>query len=465
MYSGSPNKKRYKDQYDKMMNMPVPKLIVSLSVPTVISMMVSNLYNVVDTAFVGKLGTSASGAVGIVFGFMSILQALGFTFGQGSGSIISRRLGDRDTSNASVVASTAFASAFSLAIAAAVICYVFLDPIIMGLGSTDTIAPYAKIYITYILITAPFMVSSFTINNILRYEGKAFYGMIGLLSGALLNILGDMLFMFVLHMGIAGAGLSTAISQVISFCILLIPFFRGQTQCRFSIRNVRLAPGILGDIVATGLPSLLRQGLGSITTIILNTEASAYGDAGVAGMSIVSRLFFFIFSICIGVGQGFQPVCGFSYGAKRYDRLKEGFKFSVFLGEALMLILGAVLFIKAPFFITLLRDDPEVVNVADRALKLQCIAVLFLPLCMNTEMLMQCTGQKISASLLSALRNGVIFIPLLLILSRTRGLAGIQEAQPLSYVIAFTPGVMFALHFFKKLERTKTDTAVQRTGD
>ncbi|MCR5357466.1 MAG: MATE family efflux transporter, partial [Lachnospiraceae bacterium] len=398
----------------------------------------------------------ASGAVGIVFGFMSILQALGFTFGQGSGSIISRRLGDKDSAKASVIASTAFACSFVLAIAAALICYAFLDPIIMGLGSTPTIAPYARIYIMFILATAPFMVSSFTINNILRYEGKAFYGMIGLLSGALLNILGDMLFMFGLKMGIAGAGLSTAISQVISFSILLIPFFRGQTQCKLALKNVVLDLKDIGDIVATGLPSMLRQGLGSITTIILNTEASAYGDAGVAGMSIVSRLFFFIFSVCIGVGQGFQPVCGFSYGAKRYDRLKEGFKFSVLLGEGLMVVLGAILFIKAPFFITLLRDDPEVVNVADRALRLQCVAVLFLPLCMNTEMLMQCTGQKVVASVLSALRNGVIFIPLLLILSHFRGMAGIQEAQPLSYVLAFAPGAMFAGRFFRKLERSDT---------
>ena len=445
-------KNRYKNQYDKMMLTPVPRLIITLAIPTVLSMMVTNLYNVVDTAFVGRLGTSASGAVGIVFGFMSILQAIGFTFGQGSGSIISRRLGDKDASKASIIASTAFCLSFMIAIAASFICFLFLDPIIMFLGSTETIAPYARTYILFILATAPFMVSSFTINNILRYEGRAMLGMIGLLSGAVINIAGDMIFMFGLNMGIAGAGLSTALSQVISFSILLLPFIKGQTQCKLSISNVHFNAGDIGDIVATGCPSLLRQGLGSITTIILNTEASVYGDAGVAGMSIVSRLFFFMFSVAIGVGQGFQPVCGFSYGAKRYDRLKEGFKFSVILGEGLMVILGTILYIKAPFFVTLLRDDPEVVDVAVRALRLQCIAVLFLPLCMNTEMLMQCTGKKLAASLLSMLRNGLIFIPVLLILARTRGIAGIQEAQPLSYVLAFLPGAAAAVMFFKKLE-------------
>ncbi len=443
---------KYADQYDKMMLTPVPQLIVSLSIPTVISMTVSNLYNVVDTAFVGRLGTSASGAVGIVFGFMSIIQAIGFTFGQGSGSIISRKLGDKNNDRASEVASTAFAFSFATAVVAALICFIFIDSIIMRLGSTVTIAPYARTYILFILATAPFMVSSFTINNILRYEGKAFFGMIGLLSGAVLNIIGDVIFMFVLNMGIAGAGLSTALSQVISFVILLRPFFSGQTQCRLSIKNINPDADLVGDIVATGFPSLLRQGLGSVTTIILNTEAAVYGDAAVAGMSIVSRLFFFIFSVAIGVGQGFQPVCGFSYGARRYDRLKEGFKFSVALGEVLMVILGAVLFIKAPFFISLLRDDPDVLNVALRALRLQCVAVLFLPLCMNTEMLMQCTGKKVVASSLSALRNGIVFIPLLLILARVRGIAGIQEAQPLSYVISFPIGVYFAYRFFKDLK-------------
>ena len=200
--------------------------------------------------------------------------------------------------------------------------------------------------------------------------------------------------------------------------------------------------------------------MGSVTTIILNTEAAVYGDAAVAGMSIVSRLFFFLFSIAIGVGQGFQPVCGFSYGAQRYDRLKQGFKFTVMLSEMLMIVLGAILYIKAPYFVKLLRDDPAVVEVAVRALRLQCIAVLFLPLAMNTEMLMQCTGQKLAASLLSMMRNGLIFIPVLLILARIRGISGIQEAQPLAYVIGFLPGAAAAYMFFGKLnnsnERDKT---------
>ena len=446
-------------KYDKMMNTPIPRLVAGLSVPTIISMMVTNVYNVVDTAFVGTLGTSASGAVGIVFGYMAILQAIGFTFGQGAGSIISRALGAKNMKKASQIASTALFYSFTIAIAAAVISGILLDQLIWLLGSTTTIAPFAKTYIFYILLTAPFMVSGFTLNNILRYEGRALYGMIGLMTGAGLNILGDAILMLGFHMGIAGAGLSTAVSQVVSFCILLAPFLRGRTDCRMNLKLVQFRPGEVLNIAATGAPSLLRQGLNSVTTILLNSEASVYGDAAVAAMSIVSRLFFFIFSIAIGVGQGFQPVSGFSYGAKRFDRLKKAYWFTIGLAQVLMILCCLAVYPNAEFFCRLLRDDPAVTVIAARALRLQCLAVLFLPFCMGTEMMMQSTGQRVSASILSCLRNGLIFIPLLLCMSSLRGLSGIQEAQPLSYVLAVPPAVLIAVLFFRKLRRTTQETA------
>lgn len=440
------------NQYNRMLNTSVPKLIMTLSIPTIITMLVTNIYNLVDTAFVGRLGTSASGAVGIVFGFMAILQAIGFLFGQGSGSIISRNLGSKNVSAASIVASTAFFFAFVFAIIAAIISYIFLDPLVMFLGSTKTIAPYAKTYICFILATAPFMVTSFTLNNILRYEGKAFFGMLGLLTGAVLNIGGDALFMFKFNMGIAGAGLSTAISQVVSFVILLASFMAGKTSCKLSFKNIAFDYKQVTEITATGLPSLLRQGLGSLSTIVLNMEAAAFGDAAIAAMSIVSRIFFFIFSIAVGVGQGFQPVSGFSYGAKKYSRLKSAYKFTVFFSEILMIILGSIVFFNAATFVNLLRDDPEVVAIGTRSLQLHCLSLLVLPACMSTEMLMQSTGQKLMASLLSSLRSGVLLIPLLLILTPLRGIAGIQEAQPIANFLAFLPAIYFSQRFFSKLE-------------
>lgn len=446
-------KKEQISQFDKMTKTPVEKLIVSLSIPTIISMLVSNIYNLVDTAFVGTMGNSASGAVGIVFGFMAILQAIGFLFGQGSGSIISRKLGQQKCDEASQIASTGFFFAFGISIIAAIICGIFLDSIIIFLGSTPTIAPYAKTYIIFILLTAPLMVSSFTINNILRYEGKALFGMIGLMSGAILNICGDAIFIFVFKMGIAGAGLSTAISQTISFCILLLPFIRGKTQCKVSVKRIAFKWNVVGNIMATGSPSLIRQGLGSVATILMNMVSKPYGDEAIAAMSIVSRIFFFIFSISIGVGQGFQPVSGFNYGAKKYSRLRRAFKFTILLSEVLMLIFGTIVFILAPDLIRIFRNDDTVIQIASRALRYQCVAVLFLPIGMGTEMLFQSTGNKFRAAVLSACRSGLILIPMLLILAKLQGLAGIQVAQAYAFILAAIPSAFFVSSFFKKLPK------------
>lgn len=438
-------------QYEKMTMTPIPQLIVRLAVPTIISMLVTNIYNMVDTAFVGTLGNSASGAVGIVFGFMSILQAVGFMFGQGAGSIISRKLGMKDGEMASVLASTGFFLALFSGAVIGMLSLIWLDPLVMLLGSTETIAPYAKTYISCILIAAPFMVSSFVMNNILRYEGKAILGMIGLLTGGFLNICGDAVFMFGFHMGILGAGLSTALSQTVSFCILLSMFLRGKTECRFSIRKVSLQGDMLFDIIATGLPSMLRQGLTSLTTVLLNSQAAVYGDAAVAAMSIVSRIIMFVFSIAIGIGQGFQPVSGFNYGAGKYSRVRRAYAFTLALSETMLFVMTAGVLLFSDNLIQIFRDDAQVIEIGTRALRLQCIALLILPLSMVTEMQLQSTGQKFSASLLSSFRSGIYFIPALLILAKYRGLEGIQEAQPLAFVLSGFTSVFFAAAFFRKL--------------
>ena len=436
-----------------MTKTPVSRLIIKLSIPTIISMLVTNIYNLADTAFVGQLGNSASGAVGVVFGFMAIIQALGFMFGNGSGSIISRMLGNKDAENASKIASTGFFSALASGVLVSVLSFVFLNPLVMFLGSTATIAPYAQTYISFILIAAPFMTTSFLMNNILRYEGKATLGMIGLLVGAVLNIVGDPIFMFALNMGIAGAGLSTALSQVISFCVLLSMFLRGKTVTRLSPKLISRNYRDFLNILATGLPSLLRQGLNSITTVMLNNYAAVYGDEAVAAMSIVSRVIFFTFSIALGVGQGFQPVCGFNYGAKKYSRLRKAFNFTFFLAEIIVLIMSVPLIIFSNGIIGVFRDDLRVIEIGTRALILQAIAQPFLPFCMTCEMLLQSTGKRLYASLLSAMRNGLFFAPLLIILANLRGLSGIQEAQPLSVALAFIPSIFFAIDFFRKLPK------------
>lgn len=441
-------------QYEKMTNTPIPRLILTLSVPSVISMLINNIYNLVDTAFVGRLGTSASGAVGVVFGFMAIIQAFGFMFGQGSGSILSRALGHRDREAASVHASAGFYGATLCGIIIMAAGFLWLDDIVMLLGSTETIAPFAKIYISYILAAAPFMSGSLALNNILRYEGKAALGMVGLMTGAVLNMVGDPILMFGLNMGIAGAGLSTALSQLISWGILLFMFLSGKTETRLSFaKALHAGVAVFGNIMTTGFPSLLRQGLNSLTTVLLNSQCAVYGDAAVAGMSIVSRIIFFAFSAALGIGQGFQPVSAFNYGAGRYSRIRKGYRFTMLVSEGLIIVVCTMLMIFSGSLISLFRDDPDVIAVGTRALRLQALSTLLLPICMTTEMLFQSTGKRLGASFLSALRSGLLFIPLLVILSHVRGLAGIQEAQPLALVLSMPVTIPFAAMFFRKLPK------------
>lgn len=445
--------KKYDSYYEKMTCQPIPSLLVQLSIPTIISMLVSNIYNMVDTAFVGRISTSASGAVGVVFGFMSIIQAVGFMLGHGSGSILSRMLGRKDEAGASRTASTGFFCALGAGTLIAVLGFLFLDPLVRILGSTETIAPYAKDYIRFILIATPIMVPTFSLNNLLRYEGKATLGMVGVMVGAILNIALDPILMFGLNMGIAGAGLATCASQYISFGILLSFFLRGKTQTRLSFRMADFRIANVADITATGLPSLLRQVLNSLATILLNQQAAAYGDAAVAAMSIVSRIIFFVFAISLGIGQGFQPISGFSYGAGKFTRLRKAFRMAVLLSESVLIVITIAVLWRSADVMRLFRDDTQVIAIGTRALRLQLIAELAMPACMMVEMLLQSTGKRFWASLLSSSRSGLCFIPSLLILSYFRGLAGIQEAQPLAFLLACIPTFFVAISYFRQLPK------------
>lgn len=440
-------------QYKKMTETPVAKLVIMLGIPTTISMLVTNIYNMADTYFVGKLGTSASGAVGIVFGLMAIIQAFGFMFGHGAGSIISRRLGAKDVESATRFASTSFVSALFAGGMITLFGFLFLEPFMRLLGSTDTILPYAKTYARFILLAAPFMAASCVLNNILRYEGQAAFAMIGLTTGSILNIFGDWFLMMKLGFGVEGAGISTAVSQLISFFILLFMFLGGKTQSRLSVRRVTKDMSEVLLICKTGLPSMMRQGLSSISTMILNGQAGVYGDAAVAAMSIVNRICFFIFSVGLGIGQGFQPVSAFNYGAKKYDRVRKGFYFTLGAGEVL---LGAVAVVGMFFpeqLITFFRDDPEVIAIGSVALSAQLISLFFQPLSVCSNMLFQSIGKNGRATFLSMLRSGPCFIPVILILSRTMGLLGVEIAQTVADVMSFFIALPFVISFMKKLKK------------
>jgi len=444
---------KYNNQFDKMTKTPVESLIIKLSIPTILTMLVSNVYNMVDTAFVGKLGTSASGAVGIVFGFMAVLQAIGFLFGQGSGSITARHLGAKEQTKAEIVASTGIFYSFTVGLIVAIIAYLNLDALIDFLGSTPTIAPYAKTYITYIIISTPFLTSSFTLNNLLRFEGRAVFGMVGMMTGCILNMIMDPIFMFVLGMGIAGAGLSTAIAQVVSSSILFSMFIFHKSQIRLSFKKISFSGKLFADIAATGLPSMIRQTLASIGTVVMNSLAAQYGDAAIAAMSIVSRISFFTFSVSLGIGQGFQPVSAFNYGAGKYSRVRKAFRFGLLLSEIFMIILVSIVLLNSGSLIQIFRDDPEVITIGTRAVKILSISQLFMPFSTMIEMQLQSTGQKLQASILSSMKSGIIYIPALIILHAIRGLYGIEEAQPLAFILSCIPAAILGRNFFNKLPK------------
>ncbi len=438
-------------QYEKMTQTPVSKLVIMLGIPTTISMLVTNIYNMADTYFVSSLGNSASGAVGIVFGLMAIIQAFGFMLGHGAGSIIARRLGNQDEESARVTASLSFFTALLLGTVIGVLGLIFIDPLMLLLGSTDTILPYAREYGRYILLAAPIMMASFVLNNILRYEGKANLAMIGLVTGGLLNMIGDPVFIIGFDMGIAGAGLSTALSQCISFMILLSMFLRGKTQTKIAISSITKNPLGITDVVKTGFPSLLRQGLNSISTMVLNGLAGGYGDAAVAAMSIVNRLCFFIFAVGLGIGQGFQPVAGFNYGAKKYSRVKKAFFFTWGAGEVLLGSLAVIAFFISGNLVGIFRDDVQVIEIGTQALRFQLVALFFQPATICASMLFQSIGENKLATFFSLLRSGLFFIPTLIILEASIGLTGIQMSQTVADVLAFMVAVPLVLRYIRRL--------------
>ena len=436
-----------------MTETPIPKLILGLAAPTILSMLITSIYNLADTFFVGQISTSASGAVGIVSSLMAILQALGFMLGHGSGSIISRSLGSQNTDAATRFASTSFFTALVFGGIITTAGLLTLPDFMMLLGSTETILPHACAYARYILLAAPIMMSSLVMNNILRYEGKASFAMIGLVTGGLLNIALDPLFIFGLGMGTAGAGLATALSQTISFCILLSMFLRGKTVSQFRITAVTRSPAEFGTILMTGMPSFGRQGLNSIGGMLLNIAARGYGDAAVAGMSIVSRIFMFIISVAIGVGQGLQPVAAFNYGARKFRRVRQAAIFTMGAAFCMLVVLVALCWVDSDALIRLFRDDPDVTAVALPAFHYQCLAILLQPVIVVANMTFQSVGKAGRATFLACCRQGVFFIPLILILPRTLGLVGVETCQPIADVFTFIVSLPFLLAFLNQLSR------------
>lgn len=439
-----------RDNYTFLTEGPIWKVVLTMAVPTTISMLVTSLYNLVDTYYVGRIDTQATAAVGVVLPVMTVIQAFGFFFGQGSGTFMARMLGAKESARAARMATSAAALSALFGLLLAVSGLLFLEPLSLLLGSTPTILPYTKDFLGIILLGAPFMTFALTLNNQIRFQGNAAYSMIGILSGAVLNVLTVPLFAFTLGMGIKGAAIGTVIGQICSALVLAYMAGKGGGV---GLRLKDFAPdaGILRDIFRGGTPSLTRQGMASVSTLLLNVAAGAFGDAAIAGMSIVSRISLLVFSMILGLGQGFQPFCGFNYGAGFYRRVRRGYFFCLKAGTAVLLLCCIPGFIFAPEIIDFMRHDPSVVAVGGSALRWQLLTWPLAAVITFSNMTLQTSGRSVPANVLAASRNGIFFIPLIIVLPKLWGLFGVEICQAVSDVFSFAVAVFLMRSYLRSI--------------
>lgn len=445
-------KKSYKDKFDKMANAPLRWLITTLAIPTILTMLVSALYNMADSYFVGKIDTSSVASIGIVFSVMTLLQAIGFFFGNGSGILISTLLGEKKKDDAKIYANVAFFIVIILGIILAIVGLIFSGQFAVLLGATKTTKALAGGYLKIILLGSPFILGSFVLNNQLRYQGSAIYSMVGIVSGSLLNIALDPLFIFKFNMGVNGAALATIISQFIGFIILIAGTCRGE-NIRISFKAFKPNKQNLSEIFKNGLPSLSRQGVQTIANICLNFAAAPYGDSAIAGMSVFNRVMFLGFAVVIGIGQGFQPVCSFNHGAKKYDRVYNGYKFIVLISTVFITIASIASYIFAPQLIGLFRDDAQVVTIGAQALRYECIVLPLIGYCTSSNMLVQSLKLPGKATALALARQGIFYVPLILLMPRLIGITGIILAQPLADGLSFVMTILIATPIVKKIKQ------------
>jgi MATE efflux family protein len=438
------------DKYTFLTQAPVHRVIGAMAIPTIISMLLTSMYNLVDTFFVGKINTQSTAAVGIVFSVMFFIQAFSFFFGNGSGNYISRQLGAQNTKDAEVMASTGLFYTLVFSLIVMLLGWFFLEPISILLGSTPTILPYTRQYLGISLLGTPFIMGTFCINNQMRFQGFTKYSVYGAISGSIINCLLDPVFIFGFSMGVSGAAVASVIGQICGFVIMLI-MSQKEGVIHYTHRRISFEGRFVKEIIAGGTPSISRQGLASVSTIALNSVAGNYGDAAIAAMSIVTRISMFIFSVIVGLGQGFQPMCGFCYGAKLYDRVKEGFWFSTKIGTFFLLFWSVILIIFSGEVVSLFRDDPEVIAIGIPALRYQMIIFPACSFMMMANMMMQTCRKTIRANILAASRQGLFFIPLIFVLPYFYGLFGVEICQAVSDIISLIVTIPIVWSAFKEM--------------
>jgi putative efflux protein, MATE family len=439
--------------YERMVNSPLRQLIIILAVPSIISILVTNVYNMADTYFVGQLGTSATAGVGIVYPLMTLIYAIGLTFGKGTGTWIARLLGNRDICKAEEVAVLGLYTVFGVGTVLTVLGLIFLKPLTFLLGSTESMAPYAMEYIRYILIAMPFAAAQVTLSSMLRFQGFFYSSMVGLGCGALLNVGLDPIFIFVLGWGVKGAGIATMLSQIFSFYVLLAQF-RRKGSIRINRKNFHLSYMNLSVILRGGFPSFVKNGLSSFANVLLNMAAGVYGDAAVAAISIVARFIYMCQQIFFGVGESCQSVSSFNYGAKRNDRVLKSFWFCIRLGLCMMLALSVVSWLGAADIIAVFRrDDAEVICIGTTALRLQLLMLPLIPVSSTAFVMLQGIGKNTKAMLVGVGRQGLFLVPILLVLQHYFGITGLLAAQPCSDLLAFLLAIILVKPVLKELKK------------
>ncbi len=460
---------RERKQFERMTKTPVPRLVVSLGIPTMLNMMVTSLYNLADTYFVSGISEQATGAVNVVLSLMSIIQAIGFTLGMGSGAIVSRLLGQRKQKEADTVATSAFFAALTFGLVITVFGLIFLTPLMWLLGATEetgvavTTLEYAKQYSRFILLAAPFMCMSFVLNNLLRAQGKALLSMIGLVTGAVVNVALDPIFIYVANLGMTGAALATCISQLLSFGILLYIFLSGKTIARIRWSCISRKLAVYFDVISTGFPSFCRQILASLCTVLLNWAVKPY-DGALAALGVVQKVFMFAFSISLGIGQGYQPVLGYNHSAKRYDRVKSAYLFTLVFSTVLMTVFAIVCAIFAPNIMSAFLENENSVEIGSLALRMQCICMPLLPLNFMAGVTYQAVGSRLAAAILSVSRQGLFYIPAVLILPNAIGLFGVQCSQSVSDFCSGLFALPFTFLFFKSLKILQEKAERENSG-
>ncbi len=462
--------KKEKAQFERMTKTPVPKLVISLGIPTMLNMMVTSLYNMADTLFVSGLGEQAIGAVSVVLSLMSIIQAIGFTLGMGAGSLVSFLFGKRDQKGADRVASVAFYSALIIGLILTATGLCFLEPLVVLLGAAQesgvavTTLDYAKIYSTYILISAPIMCISFVLNNLLRAQGKALTSMIGLCTGALLNIALDPILIYGAEMGVRGAAVATMVSQTVSFGILLFIFFSGKTITNISVRNLTGFFPTLAQIVVTGFPSFCRQVLASLCTVLLNNLIIDIEGAQ-AAFGVVQKIFMLAFSIALGIGQGYQPVLGYNYSAWKFERVRSAYLFTLAFSSAIMAGFAVACALLAPWLMRTFLESNTAIEIGTAALRFQCLTMALLPVNFMAGLTYQVVGNKFAAAMLSISRQGLFYIPLIFILPPLAGITGIECMQSVSDALSFLFALPFTFYFLNGLKNAKPTETVRMDCD